>query len=64
MSDILFVHNNFPAQFGFIAEKLHSDGHRVAAIASETGRASFEGLTLVKWATRRGTTEGILPAAA
>jgi glycosyltransferase involved in cell wall biosynthesis len=63
MSDVLFVHNNFPAQFGFIAEKLHSEGHRVAAIASETGRASFEGLTLVKWGTRRGTTEGILPAA-
>jgi glycosyltransferase involved in cell wall biosynthesis len=63
MSDVLFVHNNFPAQFGFIAEKLHSEGHRVAAIASETGRVSFEGLTLVKWGTRRGTTEGILPAA-
>ena len=62
MSDVLFVHNNFPAQFGFIAEKLHGDGHRVAAIASETGRA-FDGLTLVKWGARRGTTEGILPAA-
>jgi glycosyltransferase involved in cell wall biosynthesis len=63
MSDVLFVHNNFPAQFGFIAQKLHSEGHRVAAIASETGRSTFEGLTLVKWGTRRGTTEGILPAA-
>jgi glycosyltransferase involved in cell wall biosynthesis len=63
MSDVLFVHNNFPAQFGFIAQKLHSEGHRVAAIASDTGRATFDGLTLVKWGTRRGTTEGILPAA-
>jgi glycosyltransferase involved in cell wall biosynthesis len=62
MSDVLFVHNNFPAQFGFIAEKLHAEGHRVAAIASETGRA-FDELTLVKWSTRRGTTEGILPSA-
>lgn len=62
MSDVLFVHNNFPAQFGFIAKKLHAEGHRVAAIASETGRA-FDGLTLVKWGSRRGTTEGILPAA-
>ena len=35
----------------------------MAAIASETGRSTFEGLTLVKWGTRRGTTEGILPAA-
>jgi glycosyltransferase involved in cell wall biosynthesis len=62
MSDVLFVHNNFPAQFGFIAEKLHSEGHRVAAIGSETARA-FEGLTLEKWSTKKGTTEGILPAA-
>jgi glycosyltransferase involved in cell wall biosynthesis len=62
MSDVLFVHNNFPAQFGFIAQKLHSDGHRVAAIASETGRP-FDGLTLVKWGSRKGTTEGILPSA-
>lgn len=62
MSDVLFVHNNFPAQFGFIAEKLRADGHRVAAIASETGRA-FNGLTMAKWSTRRGTTEGILPSA-
>lgn len=63
MSDVLFVHNNFPAQFGFIAEQLHKDGHRVAAIASETGRASFDGLMLVKWGGKRGTTEGILPSA-
>ena len=33
MSDVLFVHNNFPAQFGFIAQKLHSEGHRVAESA-------------------------------
>jgi glycosyltransferase involved in cell wall biosynthesis len=62
MSDVLFVHNNFPAQFGFIAEKLRADGHRVAAIASETGRAP-EGITLVRWSTRRGTTNGIFPPA-
>jgi glycosyltransferase involved in cell wall biosynthesis len=62
MSDVLFVHNNFPAQFGFIANKLKSDGHRVAAISSETGRAP-EGIELVRWGAKRGTTEGILPAA-
>lgn len=62
MSDVLFVHNNFPAQFGFIAEKLAGDGHRVAAIASETGRAP-DHIKLVKWNANRGTTNGILPAA-
>lgn len=62
MSDVLFVHNNFPAQFGFIARKLAAEGHRVVAIASETGRP-VEGVRLVKWATKRGTTEGILTPA-
>ena len=62
MSDVLFVHNNFPAQFGFIARKLAVDGHRVAAIASETGRADG-GVRLVKWGSKRGTTEGILASA-
>jgi glycosyltransferase involved in cell wall biosynthesis len=62
MSDVLFVHNNFPAQFGFIARKLAADGHRVVAIASETGRP-VDGVRLVKWSTKRGTTEGILPSA-
>ena len=62
LSDVLFVHNNFPAQFGFIAQKLRSDGHRCAAIASETGRA-LDGIQIEKWATKRGTTEGILPSA-
>lgn len=62
MSDVLFVHNNFPAQFGFIAGKLAADGHRVVALASETGRA-IDGVRLVKWSASRGTGEGILPAA-
>lgn len=62
MSDVLFVHNNFPGQFGFIAQRLRADGHRCAAIASETGRA-LEGIELVKWSANRGTTGGILPSA-
>lgn len=62
MSDVLFVHNNFPAQFGFIAARLAAEGHRVVAIASETGRA-IEGVRLVKWSVSRGTGQGILPAA-
>lgn len=62
MSDVLFVHNNFPAQLGFVAKKLAAEGHRVVAIASETGRA-VDGVRLVTWSSKRGTTEGILPAA-
>lgn len=38
--NILFVHNNFPAQFRSLAEELaQRPEHRVAAIAAETGQA-------------------------
>jgi glycosyltransferase involved in cell wall biosynthesis len=59
MADILFVHNNFPAQFGFIAEALAAQGHRCVAIASRTGRA-VPGVRLVTWQTSRGSTPNIL----
>jgi glycosyltransferase involved in cell wall biosynthesis len=62
LSDVLFVHNNFPAQFGFIANKLQAGGHRCAAIASKTGQ-KLDGIDLVKWHTDRATTRGILPDA-
>lgn len=62
MRDVLFVHNNFPGQFGFIAQKLSADGHRCAAIASHTGQ-KLDGIELVQWRTRKATTSGILPAA-
>ncbi len=62
MSDVLFVHNNFPGQFGSIAARIVADGHRVAAISSETGR-TLDGVKLVKWGSKRGSTEGILSTA-
>jgi glycosyltransferase involved in cell wall biosynthesis len=62
MSDVLFVHNNFPAQFGFIANALKERGHHCAAIASESGR-QLDGIDLLRWTTKRGTTPNLLPAA-
>ena len=62
MVDILFVHNNFPAQFGFIASALQRRGYRCAAIASKTGK-SIEGVDLVRWGTRRASTPNLLPDA-
>jgi len=38
-ASILFAHNNFPAQFGFVAEAATGRGYRCAAVASPTGRA-------------------------
>jgi glycosyltransferase involved in cell wall biosynthesis len=60
MSDVLFVHNNFPAQFGFIAQKLKSEGHRCAAIGSKTA-TKLDGIDLVRWQTRKATTPNVLP---
>lgn len=62
MSDILFVHNNFPAQFGFVAEALVARGHRCAAVTSKTGQA-IDGVSVVRWQSRRGSTPGILKEA-
>lgn len=59
MADILFIHNNYPGQFGFIADALVKAGHRCVAIASRTGRAT-EGVELRTWHTNRGSTPGIL----
>lgn len=36
--DILFVHNNFPAQFVHLAPALRARGHRVVAIADKVAR--------------------------
>lgn len=58
MSGILFVHNNFPAQFAHLAAELVRRGERVAAISSETGRA-VEGVELLPWAPVRAGTPNI-----
>lgn len=52
MSGVLFVHNNFPAQFAFIAAELVRRGEKVAAIASQTGRA-MAGVELLHWRPAR-----------
>ncbi len=48
--DVLFIHNNFPAQFKHLAPLLAKQpGVRVAAIGSRTSRAS-DGVRLIKYA--------------
>lgn len=61
MARILFVHNNFPAQFGQIAALL-SLRHRCAAISSPTGRQVGQ-IPLRKWSLSRGTTPNLFPVA-
>jgi len=38
-ASIFFAHDNFPAQFRFVAEAAMMQGYRCAAIASSTGQA-------------------------
>jgi glycosyltransferase involved in cell wall biosynthesis len=59
---VLFVHNNFPAQFRGLVEALLARGVPCAAIGSATA-PGVEGMPLGRYATRRGTTEGIFPFA-
>lgn len=48
MANVLFVHNNFPGQFGFIAEALVARGDRCVAIGSETARG-VPGVDTIRW---------------
>jgi glycosyltransferase involved in cell wall biosynthesis len=58
----LFVHSNFPAQFGIIADALTAAGWRSAAIASRTGRV-IGNIPLKRWCVTRNSTNGIYPPA-
>lgn len=60
--NILFVHNNFPAQFGFVVEAAVARGYRCAAIASHTGRQQ-PGVPMERWQVRRSSTPAILKEA-
>jgi len=62
MTSILFVHNNFPAQFGFLAEAAMARGYRCAAIASSTGRP-MAGMPMEKWEAGRSSSKAILKEA-
>jgi glycosyltransferase involved in cell wall biosynthesis len=62
MTSILFAHNNFPAQFGFVAEAAMARGYTCAAIASPTGR-TLPGMAMEKWAAARSSSKDILKEA-
>ena len=61
--DVLFIHNNFPAQFKYLAPFLAKQpGIRVAAIDSRTSRA-VEGVRLIKYAMNSYDTSSSHPFA-
>lgn len=52
-AEVLFVHNNFPAQFGFLATALKKRGMRCVAIGSETARS--DQIPVHHWKLSRGS---------
>lgn len=60
-TDVLFVHNNFPGQFGFIATALKGRGMRCVAISSQTGRSTE--IPVRHWKLSRGSGKDVFPIA-
>jgi glycosyltransferase involved in cell wall biosynthesis len=59
---VLFVHNNFPAQFGDLARTLAARGVVCAAIGGSAA-PGVEDVSMARYNLRRGSTEGIFPLA-
>jgi glycosyltransferase involved in cell wall biosynthesis len=59
---ILFVHQNFPGQFKFLAPALVRQGHQVQALVlQKKAPSSWQGVSLVPYGVSRGTTPGVHP---
>ena len=60
--NILFIHQNFPGQFKFLAPALVEQGHQVTAMTMQkTDLQSLQGVRLVHYTTTRGSTPGVHP---
>lgn len=59
---ILFIHQNFPGQFKFLAPALARQGHEVVAMTMQKVTASvWEGVRIVPYVPAKGSTQGIHP---
>src|SRR5665213_108182 len=63
MGGVLFVHNNFPAQFRDLAQLLVARGVRCAAISQAHAAEDVPGVPFIKYGLPRGSTFGIFPLA-
>ena len=60
--NILFIHQNFPGQFKFLAPALVQQGHTVVAMTMQKTEArEWQGVTLVPYSASRGTTPDVHP---
>lgn len=59
---ILFIHQNFPGQFKFLAPALAAQGHSVTALVMrKVDVPSWQGVRLVSYQPARGTTPNVHP---
>jgi glycosyltransferase involved in cell wall biosynthesis len=59
---ILFIHQNFPGQFKFLAPALVQQGHHVVAITMKRTEAKeWKGTQLVQYSVSKGTTPNVHP---
>ena len=59
---ILFIHQNFPGQFKFLAPALVQQGHEVVAMTMQkTDAKSWQGVSLVHYIAQRGSTPKVHP---
>jgi len=60
--NILFIHQNFPGQFKFLAPALVAQGHAVTGMTMQKTEAStWQGVRLVPYTASRGTTPKVHP---
>lgn len=60
--NILFIHQNFPGQFKFLAPALAQQGHAVLALTMQkTEPKIWQGVRILPYGTRRGSTPTIHP---
>lgn len=60
--NILFIHQNFPGQFKFLAPALASQGHTVVGMTMQkTDAKDWQGVQLYRYAAKRGTTPNVHP---
>ena len=60
--NILFIHQNFPGQFKFLAPALAAQGHSVVAMTMQKVNAGeWQGVKLAPYSASRGTTPNVHP---
>ncbi len=60
--NILFIHQNFPGQFKFLAPALAQQGHTVVAMTMQkVPTTDWQGVRLVQYTAARGTTPHVHP---